>query len=259
MLIGLERLEADPQYAHQRAYFDGEFGGYDRYLLDRWRVSYLDRLRAEGCLGGAGAPLIDVGVGGSGYTVIEAAREGRLALGCDLSLEGLRAARRSAWAEGVGERTLFVCCSAEALPVVSGAFDVALAVAVIEHVSDDAAAIAEIGRVLCPDGRAFVTVPHRFRSFSPLFWLPNWLHDRRLGHLRRYGAGGLAAACRRAGLVPTRVLYTGHAVKALQMSLPAWAPSRAAERLWWWCERRDLARAGRRRGSMQLSMAFRRA
>jgi hypothetical protein len=32
----------------------------------------------------------------------------------------------------------------------------------------------------------------------------------------------------------------------------------AGDRLWWWSERRDLRRKRERRGSMQLSVVFRR-
>ena len=248
----------DAQYAHQRDYFDAEFAGYHEYRLEPWRRSYIDRLRDGGALGGEGAPLIDVAVGGSGYTVIEAAREGRAAVGCDLSVQGMIAARRHAEAEGVGDLTLFVCCSAESLPFASASFDVGLAIAIIEHVPDDAAALSEIARVLRPGGRAVITVPHALRHFSPLFWLPNWLHDRRLGHLRRYGAEGLAADCRRAGLQPVAAQFTGHAIKAVQIAAMGRLPARVADRFWWWCERRDLTRMGRRRGSMQLTVRARR-
>jgi ubiquinone/menaquinone biosynthesis C-methylase UbiE len=196
-------------------------------------------------------------VGGSGYTVIEAARDGRLAIGCDLSLEGLVVARRLAEAEGVADRTLFVCCSAERLPFVDHAFDVALAIAVIEHVPDDRAAISELSRVLAAGGRAWLTVPHHFRNFSPIFWPPNWLHDPRLGHLRRYDAATLASECRAAGLEPTAVQFTGHSIKVLQIALSERLPARFADLFWWWCERRDLARKGKRRGSQQLSLALR--
>ena len=94
-------IASDPQYAGQRAYFDSEFRGYQRYGLENWRVAYLDRLREAGLLDGPASPLVDVGVGGSGYTVIEAARGGRPAIGCDLSLEGLLIAREFARVEGV--------------------------------------------------------------------------------------------------------------------------------------------------------------
>jgi SAM-dependent methyltransferase len=258
VLIGDETLAAEPQYQGQRAYFDAEFARYGEYRLESWRVGYLDRLAAARALGGDGAPLVDVGVGGSGYTVIEAARAGRPAVGCDLSLEGLRAAKRFAEAEGVADRVLFVCCSAEALPFESAAFDVGLAIAVLEHVPDDAAALDELARVLRPGARAWLTVPHELRSFSPLLWLPNVVHDRRLGHLRRYGARQLVEACRRRGLEPTDVQFTGHWAKLLQLAVAPRLPGTLAERFWWWCERRDLARSGRRRGAQQLSVVLER-
>lgn len=257
VLVEADALE-DGQYAQQRDYFDAEFARYDRYAPEPWRRSYIDRLRAADALGGEGRPLIDVAVGGSGYTVIEAAREGRPAVGCDLSLEGMRAARRHAVAEGVGDRTLFVCCSADALPFADGVFDVGLAIAIIEHVPDDDAALRELARVTAPGARAFVTVPHAFRHFSPVFWLPNWLHDRRLGHLRRYGAANLGEACRRAGFRPVEAQFTGGWWKALQIGVAHRLPARLSDRFWWWSERRDLARIRRQRGSMQLSVVLRR-
>jgi SAM-dependent methyltransferase len=254
VFVDAETLQADPQYAGQRSYFDSEFNRYDRYLLEHWRVSYLNRLRGAGLLDDLGAPLVDVGVGGSGYTVIEAARAGQLAVGCDLSLEGLLVARRFAAAEGVSDRVLWACCSAEKLPLAPASFGSALAIAVIEHVPDDFAALQELARVLQPGGRAWVTVPHALRNISPPFRAPNRRHDRRLGHLRRYEADALADAGLRVGLEAEEVQFTGHAIKVLQL-----AAGRLDDRFWWWCERRDLERSHDRRGSMQLSMVFARA
>jgi ubiquinone/menaquinone biosynthesis C-methylase UbiE/uncharacterized protein YbaR (Trm112 family) len=254
VLVDEETLQADPQYAGQRSYFDSEFSRYDRYLLENWRVSYLNRLRAAALFGDSGSPLIDVGVGGSGYTVIEAARAGQPAVGCDLSLEGLLAARSFAAAEGVSDRVLWVCCSAEKLPLASNSFGSGLAIAVIEHVPDDLAALRELARVLQPGGRAWVTVPHALRNISPLFRPANRRHDRRLGHLRRYEADALADAALRVGLEAEDRQFTGHAIKVLQL-----AAGRLDDRFWWWCERRDLERSDDRRGSMQLSMVFARA
>jgi ubiquinone/menaquinone biosynthesis C-methylase UbiE len=245
-----ETIAGDPQYAGQRAYFDAEFSGYERYTLENWRAAYLDRLRGARVLEGSG-PLVDVGVGGSGYTVIEAARVGLSAIGCDLSLEGLLVARDFARAEDVAERTLWVCCSAEQLPLASGAFGSALAIAVLEHVPDDRAALRELARVLRPGGRAWVTVPHAMRHISPVFRGANRRHDRRLGHLRRYEAEELVAAARDVDLEPVDLQFTGHAVKLVQIVAP-WA----GDRLWWWCERRDRRRSNVKRGSMQLSAVF---
>jgi SAM-dependent methyltransferase len=251
IFVDEEAVAAEPQYRSQRDYFDSEFAGYGEYRLENWRRSYLDRLRAAGALGG---PLVDVGVGGSGYTVIEAARDGHSAIGCDLSLEGLLAARRFAAAEGVTDRTLWVCCSAERLPFASGSFASALAIAVLEHVPDDGAALSDLARVLEPGGRAWVTVPHALRHAWPVLRPPNRRHDRRLGHLRRYEAEDLVEAARGFGLDAREVQFTGHPVKVLQL-----LGSRLGDRFWWWCERRDRARSSVWRGSMQLSVLFSRA
>jgi SAM-dependent methyltransferase len=247
-------IASNPQYAGQRAYFDSQFKTYERYAVENWRSGYLDRLRDAGVLENAGSALVDVGVGGSGCTVIEAARAGRPAVGCDLSLEGLLAARTFAEAEGVAERTLWVCCSAERLPLASGSFGSTLAIAVLEHVPDDQAALGELARVLQSGGRAWVTVPHGLRNISAVFRPANRRHDERLGHLRRYEAEALIDAGRRVGLEPLEVQFTGHAVKVLQV-----VGRRAGDRFWWWCERRDRRRLNVRRGSMQLSVVFGRA
>lgn len=250
--LGDEELAADPQYGHQREYFDAEFARYAEYDLENWRRSYLARLEAAGVL--TPGPVIDVGVGASGYTVIEAARAGSEAVGCDLSLAGLVKARRFAAAEGVLDRTSWVCCSAEKLPFESSAFASALAIAVLEHVPDDRAAIAEIARVLRPGGRAWATVPHALRRIAPLFRPANRRHDRRLGHLRRYESEELVALGRSVGLNALDVQFTGHGIKVFQL-----AARPLGDRLWWWCERRDLRRSHERRGSMQLSVLFERA
>jgi ubiquinone/menaquinone biosynthesis C-methylase UbiE len=254
VLLGEDEIAADPQYSGQRAYFDAEFTGYERYTLENWRAAYVDRVRAAGLFGDAGGSLVDVGVGGSGYTVIEAARAGTPAIGCDLSLEGLRAAIGFAATEGVSDRTLWLRCSAERLPLASASVGGVLAIAVLEHVPDDELALREVSRVLRPGGRAWITVPHALGHIPRLFRGANLRHDRRMGHLRRYEAEELIERGRRVGLEPLDVQFTGHPVKVLQF-----LAGRASDRLWWWCERRDQQRSRDRRGSMQLSVLFARA
>jgi ubiquinone/menaquinone biosynthesis C-methylase UbiE len=248
VLVDESLLQSDPQYSSQRDYFDAEFGSYQGYQLENWRRSYLDRLRTGGLLGSG--PLVDVGVGGSGYTVIEAGRAGSPAVGCDLSLAALTTARRFAGSEGVGGQTLWVCCSAERLPFATASFVSAVAIAVFEHVPDDASAFRELARVLRPGGRAWVTVPHALRHISPLFRGANRRHDRRLGHLRRYEAEQLSAMGDAVGLRTLDVQFTGHPIKVLQL---------LTGKFWWRFEHRDLHRAHVRRGAMQLSALFERA
>ena len=158
------------QQRQQRAYFDAEFSGYEEYVLENWRLSFIERIfGAIGALDGA-EPYLDVGVGGSGATVIEAARRGVDAVGCDLSPAGIRSARRFAREQKVDEHARFVVCAAEDLPFPADSFGSASSVAVLEHLDDDRAAVGELARVLRPGGLLWLTVPHAFRYMPPPVW-----------------------------------------------------------------------------------------
>lgn len=252
--------EATSQHLHQQRYFDSEFARYQSYGIENWRRSFLDRIfPALDIPDGEGAYL-DVGVGGSGATVIEAARGGMESVGCDLSVEGVLQAHRHALSEGVAERASFVVCAAERLPFGDAAFSRASAVALLEHVDDDAQALAELRRVLRPGAPVWVTVPHAYRYMPPPVWPVYWLHDRRIGHKRHYSERSLVAAFAAAGFEHVETQFTGHPVKLVQLALSAVRPSFARQDSpgWWRLERLDRQAAGRRLGALQLSAVFRR-
>ncbi len=90
------------------------------------------------------------------------------------------------------------------LPFADGAFDRIVASEVLEHIPDDATAIAELARVLRPGGTMAVTVP-RCGPEVVNWFLSDDYHDVPGGHIRIYrrsellraGRGGGAAADRR--------------------------------------------------------------
>lgn len=85
------------------------------------------------------------------------------------------------------------------LVVPEGWADVVLLLDVLEHLADEAAALATARRALTAGGTLVVTVP----AFA---WL--WsAHDRALGHRRRYTAGQLRHVVERAGFTVTRATY----------------------------------------------------
>ncbi len=155
--------------------------------------------------------LLEVGCG-NGYVLaaIAASHPGMRVAGSDLSDAGLRHARTR-----IPHATL-VRADARALPF-AGEFDVVGAFDVLEHVADDRAALAAIGRALRPGGGLVVTVPqHR--------WL--WSEtDRYSGHERRYSRRELAGKLEACGF---RVRL---ATSFVSLLLPAMAASRTWQAL----------------------------
>ncbi|MHB8178987.1 MAG: methyltransferase domain-containing protein [Vulcanimicrobiaceae bacterium] len=250
-ILTVARPESEAQIAYQCAFFDNQFSTFSSYQLENWRKSYLQRifpaLRVETR---PNLRYLDIGVGGSGYTVIEAARKGCMAIGCDLSLEGVRRAARFARDEGVDRFARFVVCSAEHLPFNPGTFDAVSCVAVLEHLVRDDLAAAGIGRVTASGGRFFVTVPNTFSQTNPLFWLPSWLNDRRHGHLRHYTAATLTRLFDQDFIefVPT---FTARTAKGIQLALAALRA--CPDSVWWRLEGFDLRNSSHARGA-QLHM-----
>jgi len=246
-ILTITRPESTAQLAFQRAFFDSEFKSFGVYNLENWRQSYLKRIFRELRVGARPRlRYLDIGVGGSGYTVIEAARRGCAAVGCDLSLEGVRRASSFARTEGVEQSARFVVCSAENLPFKPGAFDAVSCVAVLEHLVRDDLAASGIGRVTASGGRLFVTVPNTFFQTNPLFWLPSWLNDRRHGHLRHYTDASLFQLFA-ADFIELKPSFSARAAKGLQLALVALGA--CPDPLWWRLEERDLRNSSRARGA----------
>jgi len=83
--------------------------------------------------------------------------------------------------------------------VEGGSIDLAYSFNVLEHIEDDAAALAALARVLRPGGRLVLYVPAFMVLYSAM--------DRRVGHLRRYRKRALARLVEGAGLAVEDVRY----------------------------------------------------
>ena len=101
------------------------------------------------------------------------------------------------------------------LPFPDGTFDRVICSEVLEHIPDDDAALAELSRVLAPNGTMAITVPR----FGPE--LVNWAlseeyYDTPGGHVRLYRRSVIFDRLASAGLVP----YTTHHAHGLHS--PYW-------------------------------------
>lgn len=140
--------------------------------------------------GGRPRRLLDVGCG-TGPNLAGLARFGQV---CGLEVErgALEVCRAS------GQRGVVQGSSGQ-LPWRSETFDVVCAFDVLEHLDDDAGALAEMGRLLVPGGLLFLTVP----AFQALWGPQDALSD----HKRRYTATRLRAQLRHSGCAPRKLSY----------------------------------------------------
>ena len=106
------------------------------------------------------------------------------------------------------EATLTDVTRSESFPRVEGGFDTVVCLNVVEHLDDDAAALANIRGVLAPGGRAIVLVPHGPGVFGSL--------DQILGHRRRYTEWSLRELAYGAGFEVEALLRFN------RTSWPAW-------------------------------------
>jgi ubiquinone/menaquinone biosynthesis C-methylase UbiE len=183
---------------------------------------------------------LDVGCGATGYTAIEAAkRNGWLAVGTDISVEAMVRAKRIAERQGVGERTAFIVCSAENMPLRNNLFDYVSQVSVLEHLENDCAAVTEVSRLLTDEGYVFVCVPNAYRNIWLMLWPVYYYNDKKIGHKRHYSIQDLDQLfVEEHAFKRHSVRYNGHAIKIRQILLEKLGMM--TDEKWWDMEVRDI-------------------
>jgi 2-polyprenyl-6-hydroxyphenyl methylase / 3-demethylubiquinone-9 3-methyltransferase len=158
-----------------------------RFILEKARaVAALSASPASG--GGVRRPLgglaaLDLGCGG-GLASVPLARLGARVTGLDASGEAVGAAR--AYAEQAGIAVDFKVGTAEALAAEGAAFDLVVALEIIEHVADVRAFLAAAQALVAPGGLFIVSTINRtpkarafalFGAEKILHWAPEGAHD----------------------------------------------------------------------------------
>jgi SAM-dependent methyltransferase len=128
---------------------------------------------------------------GVGSLALALARSGRTVFAADTSLRSLAVLRGRATQIGLSATVLPVLADITRLPFADESFASATSAETLEHVPDDAGALAELARVLRPAGTLVSTVPA-----GPGQW-SDW--DDWAGHLRRYTRDAFRALLTTAG------------------------------------------------------------
>src|SRR5215203_5318877 len=163
-------------YANIRAFDLPSAGAYDALVASVLEGFYA-RVAGEVATAYPGGKLLEVG-SGPGRLAVRLAREapGTTLTGVDISNAMVeRAARRAAGA-GLSERVRFEVGDVAALPLSDGEFDGVVSTLSLHYWSDPASGLAEIHRVLKPDGGA------RIYDLVHWLWWPARGEDR-LGQL----------------------------------------------------------------------------
>lgn len=170
------------------------FTGRRQIFFDLLNQSLAQSGLGHGNGNGNGRPgqleILEIGCGAGGM-LEPLGRYGRVT-GLDYSQDAMRYCRSRGFARvvtGVGNE----------LPFPDASFDLVALFDVIEHIPDDEQVLAEVKRVLKPDGKVFISVPAYQFLYSQ--------NDRVVHHLRRYTAGGLRRVIRAAGLKAKKVTY----------------------------------------------------
>lgn len=132
-------------YADEHLEADRPRTPYDEAIV-RLRLDYLARL-------GAGRDVADLGCGTGAY-LLPVAAVARRALGVDYAETALRTCRARARSSGLSTVRLTLA-DIRALPLPDASFDLVFSIGTLYAVPDAGRALAEMGRVLRPGGRAF--------------------------------------------------------------------------------------------------------
>ncbi len=131
--------------------------------------SRVDRIFGREALGQQ--EILEIGCGG-GLMSEELAQRGTIIVGIDPSQDALQTARVHTRRSGLGHIVYLQHGYAESLPYAAGSFSVIVCMDVLEHVSDLAATIKEIARVLAPEGIfIFDTINRTLLARIALLWI----------------------------------------------------------------------------------------
>ena len=237
-----------PHHTKQLSYFGYEFGHVDKYELESWQKSYIEKIKKYMLGKSRKKVLIDI-ASGSGYVAIEMAKFGLNVIAIDLTPEAINNLNKYKKQFSLHSLTIKKCF-AEKIPLPDKSVDFIVANAILEHIPNEKEAINEWKRILKPHGKMLITVPLKLRYVWPFLWLVNYLHDKRIGHLRRYDLQNLQEKFK---LKVQKVFYTGHLLKVICVIMALFVRN---QKICNFIEKIDIKQENKRYGASNIIVLF---
>lgn len=234
---------------YQKKYFNKEFSKLNFYKLDAWQKKYLSRIKKSLLKSNfKNTVLIDIAAG-QGYVSVEMAKIGLKVTALDISEQSIE--KINSYKKQFRLKNLDVLHSrAEKVPVASQTADYVVTNAILEHIPNEKKAVKEWLRIIKPGGRLFITVPLSYKYIWPFFWIINLVHDKRIGHLRRYDLESLKKIF---GLKVLKVYYSGHFLKMIWYIVSFFIKSKKIDKL---MEKIDVKKSNVKYGASNISVVF---
>jgi ubiquinone/menaquinone biosynthesis C-methylase UbiE len=158
-----------------------------------------------------GFKILDIGCGSGRHTCRAYQYNGVLAVGADLEINGLVAAKKQlrfheSLAEHGNGHWALSAADVRCLPFDDNCFDLVICSEVMEHVPEEQSAIGELIRVLKPASNLVVSVP-RYLPERICWALSNDYIDANRGHVRIYKKKELINLLKREGAIPWAIHY----------------------------------------------------
>lgn len=208
-------MDKKNHYKKQVSYFDKEFATVSNYRLAAWQKSYIEKIKTYLIKDNfKNRVLLDIGTG-TGYVAIEMAKMGLQVTACDLSPKAIENLERYKKQYKLKNLTLMVC-NAEEIPLKQNSVDYIVCNALLEHLPNEKKSIQNWKKLLNKNGKMLITVPLSLKHVWPFLWPINIIHDKRLGHLRRYDKVSIK---NKFNLKIEQTFYTGHILKVVGVIL----------------------------------------
>lgn len=237
-------MKRNTQQQKQEKIYNKVFGNYrHKSYLTGWKRAYVKRIFKDMPIL-KGGKVLDIGTG-SGFMVIEAAKDGMRATGLDISPASVELCRQLAKKElGKSDlkRAKFLVGDAQELFFSEKSFDRVVSIALLEHLENDKKAISEIARITKKGGMISICVPNTYERTSFLLKILNKKNDKHVGHLRHYKAEALIKDFEKNGFSLLDLTYHGHTIMIINWVINMiWSnPPPLIDKFWWWISSLDL-------------------